>query len=228
MKISVMSLVAAAIVAGTIGYGTHLQAEKPPASRQMPHQVGLIDMAHVFQEYEKFKVLREDLKAEIERTDAEARQMLEKVTTVQTKLKEFKQGSPDYVRLEKQLLDGKSQYDAFRAGAQRDLMRKESQIYKQVYLEVSDAVQQYAKIYKYTLIMRFSRKTVDDSTTPPEIVQGMNKQVVYFRGDDDITDKVLRYLNAQYARTAGKKSNVGQAPRRQSPTRTASGGRGKK
>ena len=203
MKVTVTSILA--VLATTIALGTqaHAQARQAAPAASAPHKVGLIDMAHVFQEYEKFKVLREDLKAEIERTDAQARQSLDQVTGVQTRIKEFKQGSPEYVQLEKQLLDAKSKYDAFRAGAQRDLMRKESKIYKQIYLEVSDAVKKYADVYSYTLIMRFSRKTVDDSTTPPEIVQGMNKQVVYFRSDDDITDKVLRYLNNQYQNTGG-------------------------
>ena len=86
-------------------------------------------------------------------------------------------------------------------------MRRESQIYKTVYLEVSDAVQKYADYYKYTLIIRFDRQGLDDKATPPEVVQRMNKQVVFHRTDDDITDAVLQYLNRLYEKSNPSKAS---------------------
>ena len=181
------------------------------AAEVLPHKVGLIDMGHVFQEYDKFKLLRDELKTEIEASDASAKQFLDQSQTLQAKIKEFKQDSQKYVEIEKQLLQVKSDFEAFRAGAQRDLMRRESQIYKSVYMEVADAVREYAKYYKYTLVIRFNRKNVGASEAPGDIVQGMNRQVVYFQDRDDITDKVLRYLNNNYRKQAARPA---AAPRR--------------
>lgn len=181
----------------------------------LPHKVGLIDMAHVFQNYQKFEVLREDLKGQIAQSDKQAKQMAAKMKGMQEQMKELKSGSAAYVELEKKLLKAKSEFDAFSQGARRDLMRKESQIYKTIYLEVADAVQKYAAYYNYTLIIRFNRQALDEKATPPEVVQRMNKQVVYFRPDDDITDSVLNYLNKQYQRSSAA------APAGRSATRPA-------
>lgn len=183
-------LLAAAVTGPTTAYGQ--------AGESVPHQVGLIDMAHVFQNYKKFEDLREGLKAEIAKSDSQAKQMAEAMKSLQAEMADFESGSATYVEAEKRLLKMKSEFDAFTQGARRDLMRRESQIYKTVYLEVSDAVQKYASYYKYTLIIRFDRQALDDKATPPEVVQRMNKQVVFYRTDDDITDAVLQYLNRLY------------------------------
>ena len=199
MKHLLISALTVAILGSVAGVNTASAQAKPadPA-----HKVGLIDMGHVFQEYAKFKKLREGLQSEIQKSDAQAKQYLDKSQNLQKKIKTFQQGSTQYAQIEKQLLEVKAQFEAFRAGAQRDLMRKESQIYKQCYVDVSKAVGEYAKYYNYTLIMRFNRKDVTESEAPGEIVNSMNRQVIWHRPKDDITDSVLNYLNKQYGQTA--------------------------
>lgn len=195
--------VCVAIIAALAGNSAAPAFAQGQASEKIPHKVGLIDMAHVFQNYKKFEVLREDLKAEIAKSDAQAKTMADAMKSVQEQMADMKSGSPAYVEAEKKLLKAKSEFDAYTQGARRDLMRRESQIYKTVYLEVTDAVNKYAEYYKYTLIMRFNRQALDDKATPPEVVQRMNKQVVFHRTDDDITDSVLNYLNKLYEKSAG-------------------------
>ena len=113
---------------------------------------------------------------------------------------------------ETKMLKLKGEFDAFRASVQRELVRKESQIYKQVYVEVSKTVQQYCQYYNYTLVMRFSRKSVDESEAPGDIVNGMNRQVVYFQPQDDITDSVLKVLNQRWEKKTGR-TTTGPSPR---------------
>ena len=221
MKRILLALVAVTVIAGT----TNLPGQGRPQTKRnpnvpLPHRVGLIDMAFVFQEYDKFEALRGDLKEEIERTDAHGRKYLEEIQRLQEQLKALKADSNQYAQLEKQALEIKSKYDGFVASSRRDLMRKESQIYKTVYLETSDAVREFARIYNYTLIMRFSRKSVDDSASPPEIVKNMNRQVVFFRDDDDITDKILNYLNSTYKKTSSGGTRTSRRPAGTQPSQT--------
>lgn len=166
------------------------------------HKVGLIDMAHVFKNYEKFTALREELKAEIQQSDAKAKAMAEQIQAVQKEMQDFKQGSPEYLAREKQLAQAASDFEAFRKVAQRDFLRKESRIYHTIYMEVTDTVKKYASIYNYTLIIRFNRENLD-TDDPKKLIQGMNRQVVFHRADDDITLSVLDYLNRNYAKTSG-------------------------
>ena len=178
------------------------QNNAPRKTSSVVHKVGLIDMAHVFKNYEKFTALREELKTEIQQSDAKAKAMAEQIQAVQKEMQDFKQGSPEYLAREKQLAQAASDFEAFRKVAQRDFLRKESRIYHTIYMEVTETVQKYAKIYNYTLIMRFNRESLD-TDDPKKLIQGMNRQVVFHRADDDITLSVLDYLNRNYKSQAG-------------------------
>jgi Skp family chaperone for outer membrane proteins len=172
-------------------------AEAPTA-----HKVGLIDMAEVFKEYEKFKTLRESLQADIEKSEAQAKAMIQEMQKLQEQAKtgQFKEDSPQFKQLEQQLIAKKSELEAFRAGQQREFLRKESEIYKQVYLETQDMVSLYAKHFGYTLVMRFNRNSVETADNPQEVIQSMNRQVVFHRTGDDITNPVLQKLNEVYSK----------------------------
>ena len=167
------------------------------------HRVGLIDMAHVFQNYKKFENLRNDLQAEIEKSDAQAKTMVDRLKAMQEELKKFSAGSPEYTQAEKQILQAKADFDSFRASTQRKLAARESEMFKTIYSDVTKAVKLYAEYKQYNVVMRFNRKGIDDTTSPAEAVQTMNKTVIYFQNSNDITDVVLGYLNREYGKSAG-------------------------
>ena len=126
--------------------------------------------------------------------------MVENLQNLQAQLTsgELEEGSPDYTKLEEQLLKSQSDLESFRRVAQRDFFKKEADLYKTVYLEVEDLVQKYANYHGYTLVLRFERDDVDAADNPRDIISGMNRQVVYYRSQDDITDAILTYLNKRW------------------------------
>lgn len=168
------------------------------------HKVALIDMAHLFNEYNKFKDLREQLKGEITQKDETAKLMQKELQAMAAQIKSgsLKPGSPDYEKIETKILNMNSQFEIFKKKAKRDFVLREAQIYKEVYLEVAKAVDQYATFYKYTAVLRFSRKKVDETDDPRELIKNMNNQVVWSDKNADITDEVLKYLNGRYKPTA--------------------------
>lgn len=197
----------------------------PAATTAATHQVGLIDMAHVFKNYQKFSALTESLQSEIEQTDAEAKTLVQKIQQLQGQLSSgsLQEGSPEFTRLESDMLKAQTDLESFKRVAQRDFLRKEAEIYKTVYLEVEDAVQRYASYYKYTLVLRFSRDNVNEATDPKEIINGMNRQVVHFRSEDDITDPILDYLNSAWQKQNGGQPAGGAATKTPETKRPASG-----
>jgi Skp family chaperone for outer membrane proteins len=216
VKKLIFATVAAALVAGFLvgtrsGVGQETTATSPAAG---PHQVGLIDMAQVFKEYEKFKTLSDGLRAEVEASDEEAKVKIEELQTIQAQLTSgtLTEGSAEFTALEQSLVSKSSELETFRKMKQRDFLRAEADIYKTVYLEVQDAVQKYARYYKYTLIMRFNRDKVEDAENPQEIIQSMNRPVVFHRAEDDLTDPILNFLNGEYRKTAGLNTPAGTAP----------------
>lgn len=170
------------------------QNGKAAAVDNSPHKVGLIDMALLFSKYKKFANLREDLKVEIESADASLKAQLEKIKKLQLEMKDLAPSSAQYVAAEKKITELAAGAEAERKNLQRRFMREETKIYQTVYREVLDAVNKYAGIYHYTLIIRFSREEAENDD-PQKVMQALQRQVVFNREEDDITDAVLRYLN---------------------------------
>ena len=194
-----------AVAAATAGFAmAPAQAqEKAAAAAAGTHQVGLIDMAHVFKNYDKFKSITEDMQGDAKKAQADAEAMVEQMKQVQTKMQSLQEGSEDYIKNETQILTLQTKLESFRKVQQREFLRKEAEIYKTVYMEVQEAVQKYAKYYKYTLIIRFNRQSVDAAENPQEIITSMNRQVVYYRDQDDLTDPILNFLNDEYKKASG-------------------------
>lgn len=163
-----------------------------------PHKVGLIDMAFLFSKYDKFEALRGDLKAEIETADATLKVRLEKIKLLQEEMKALVPSSKEFTDREKKITEMLGAAEAEKKNLQRKFMRDETKIYQQVYREVLDAVNKYAALYKYTLIVRYSREEAAEGDDPQKVMQSLQRQVVFNRPQDDITDKVLNYLNKGY------------------------------
>lgn len=221
------SVVAALTLVGLYAANVSAQATKPatgaaaaPAATNAPHKVALIDMAYVFKNYEKFNNLREDLKAEVAQGEESAKKMAEALKNLQAQMKTFQESSPEYTRAEQQLAKQSAEFEAFRRAAQRDFLKKESQIYHTVYMDTADMVAKYANHFNYTLVMRFNREELDTDNAQ-KLIEGMNRQVVFHRPEDDITDPVTDALNRQFKQQAsGATKPATAAPRTATPPRT--------
>ena len=161
-------------------------------------------MAHIFKNYEKFKDQTAGLQKLAEEAEAKAQAMMEEGKKGQEQLQALVAGSPDYGALEAKLIKLKTELETFRQVEQQKIVRQQADVYKTIYLEVQDVVNRYAAYYKYTLVIRFNRADVADAGNPQAIIQNMNRQVVYYQTQDDITDPILTHLNDQYKKTAAK------------------------
>lgn len=226
MKKLIQSAFPIAVLAGLLSVGTTVwsQSGKPgkasakdaAATEGRPHKVGLIDMAHVFKHYEKFEYLREDLKLKIADSEGRAKQMAESIKSLQSQMKGFKEGSDEFGQVEQKLAAASAEFETFRRSTQREILKEESQIYHQIYMEVADAVKKYSKYYGYTLVLRFNREDLNPED-PQGLIQGMNRQVVFHQEEDDMTNSVLQHLNDKFKEANGS----GAASKK--PVREASG-----
>ena len=205
MKRTILGAFALALLAGVLtlsGNAWSQNKEAPaPAASNTPHKVGLIDMAHVFKNYKKFEALREELKDEIAASEAKAKEMQTDLAEMQKAMKGLTEGGPEFTKAEGAIVKKAADFESFRRTASREFLQKESKIYLLVYNETSAAVKKYADFHKYSLIIRFNREELD-TENPQNLLQGMNRQVVYHHEEDDITPSVLEFLNRKYTSTA--------------------------
>jgi outer membrane protein len=222
VKKFIQSASAVAVLAGVLSLGNTAWSQggrgAAPAEEGRPHRVGLIDMAHVFKNYKKFDSLREDLKAQIADSEKQAKAMAAEIKSVQDEMKQLKEGSPDFAKKEQDLAKMTAEFETFRRSTQREILKEESAIYHTVYMEVADAVRKYSNHYKYTLVLRFNREDLNPED-PQGLIQGMNRQVVFYLPEDDMTDSVLDYLNKKFAegQKGSRPAKEAAAPRKSTP-----------
>jgi outer membrane protein len=218
VKKLIVSLSAVAALSAVLLTATHTKGQggNPQAAARAPrpHQIGLIDMAYVFNNYEKFKALQESVQAGLKKTQEDAQKMIDAMKAKGELIKsgEIKKDSPEYRKIEAELISMQAQLEALGKVTQNENLRKEAEIYRQIYLEVQDTIKIYADHYGYTLIIRFDRESVADSTDPQQVLQRLTRQVVYHRGEDDLTMVILNQLNKQYQSSAGRPAGAASAP----------------
>lgn len=187
---------------------TSAAAAAAPAA-EPPHKIALIDMGRVFKEYKKIEALKEDWKAEFSVSEESAKKQSGQIQKIIEEMKQFKTGSPEFIKLEKQQTQMAAEFESFRKNSQRDLIRKEAELLKTVYLEAMEVVGRFADKFGYTMVMRFNSETFDgDDMNKMQLV--MNRVIVYHRPEDDLTDGVIKYLNSTYDRSL--KQAAGGAP----------------
>lgn len=188
----------AALAVGTLLVPRIVSAQAP----ERPHQIGLIDMGHIFQNYKKFKDQTTSLQAKADGAQKQVEAKMELLRGLQEKMQTVVAGSPEFAQMEAEGIKITTELQAFRQVEQREIIRQQAELYKQIYMEVQKAVGMYAKHYQYTLIIRFNRQEVSEAGKPEEIVQNMNRQVVYYQQQDDLTDPILQFLNDSYDKAA--------------------------
>lgn len=205
---SLASFLVTAFGQGTSATGKKSSATAPAQQAEAPHKIGLIDMGRVFKEYKKFEALREDWKAELATNEEQAKQMAGRIQKVIEQMKTYKSGDENFIKLEKQQTQMAAEFESFRKNSQRELMRKEADIYKTVYLETMEVIEKFAEHYGYTLVMRFNSENVEGEDLQ-KLQIGLNRVIVYHRGEDDLTDGVVSHLNKLYERSSKSGSGVG-------------------
>ncbi len=175
--------------------------EAPPADAAAaapPARIGLIDMAYVFKHYRKFGVLQEAIRTEFAEEDLKAKRMASEADLLANQLQKLPEGSDERAAIEQQLIKRKAEFESFRKTAQREILKQESQLYRTIYLEVSDAIRDHARAEGFRTILRFSREDIDATSDPKEILQVLNRAVPYYDPEDDITDAIVEVLNENY------------------------------
>lgn len=217
-------LTGAALLAAASPLAVHAQnrASAPaarPAAGTSIGKVGLVDVGHIFTHYEKLKANRDALQEEMKTSDVKLKQYQDQAQAITEQLKSgtIVKGSEQWTELEKQFTEINAKGQAEMSNLRREFIRKEVQMYKQIYDEVAFTVGQYAQARHYSLVLRYQRESEAEEAAgiedPNQIMSRVNQLVVYHQDTDDITDEILKYMNEQYQRTAARPAGaVPQAP----------------
>lgn len=173
----------------------------------------MLDVSFVFKNHTGFKARTAALKTEVEQVQQRLKVEKEAIDKMILNLKDLqktKPGSLEVNQLEEEIARRQADLEIQSRLQNKEFMQKEAQIYHAIYKELEEEVGYFATQNRIDAVMRFNGDSVD-SQQPNEIIRHVNKQVVWFAQDLDITKIILDRLNRRYGgatqpREAGRPS----------------------
>ena len=201
----------AASVALIVLVGMYASAQIPGRQPVRPAYSGspiaLVDVSFIFKEHLRFKASMDQMKADVERAEADVKSIRTNIMRLAKQLDELNKGSLDHKKLEEEITQRQANL-AVRVQLQKnEFLQREAKIYFQTYQQVLYTVENYAKRNGISMVLRFNGDPVD-MAVPQSVLQHINKPVVWYAQDRDITKVVLDELNRTPVGNPGSRMGV--------------------
>ncbi len=194
------------------------QTSRPPAStparpvastRPVAGPVALVDISYVFKNHSGFNGAMEQMKNEVKAFEEQFRARQQALAKERDRMNQFNPGSQNYVSLERSIADQAAKLQVDMQLKKKEFLEREAKLYYQVYMEVTEAIREYADMNRISLVLRHNGDKIDPNDRA-SVLQGVNRAIVYQRGLD-ITRPILDRVNRK--RMATRPSTNGRPPR---------------
>jgi len=182
------------LVSGSLGWAQQLPAVHPSRAPQRAPVIALLDVSYIFKNYTRFKAMMSEMKADVDRAEAAVKKERERLMGAAERLKELRQGTPDYKTLEESLTKESAEVQARIQLQKKEFLQKEARIYYMVYQEISQEADYYCRNNGIDMVLRFNGDPVDVDK-PDDVLRDINKPVIWYAKDRDITPIILDALN---------------------------------
>jgi len=192
-QVSILTIMAAAAISVCVAGNSQAQAPNPAGANASKYGVAVVDIPYVFKNYERFRATSENMKKEMETIDANVKAERSQIAATEQERSKYNPGTAEYKKLDEEMARQMAEFQLKTSKLQKDFMERQAKLYYQTYLEVVDAVNQYAKSHNIGMVLRFNGEPVDPNRRE-DVMRDINKQVVV-QDRLDITPDVLTLLN---------------------------------
>ena len=188
----------AASVASIVLVSIYAPAQTPgrqpvrPAYNAAP--VALVDISYIFKKHLRFKAKMEQMKADVVRAEEDVKTQRTMIIRLAEQLRELRSGTPDYKSLDEEITKRQADLSVRVNLQKKEFLQNEAKIYHDTYQEVLYEVDHFAKANGIAMVLRFNGDPVDIDE-PQSVLTHINKPVVWYSQDRDITKVVLDKLN---------------------------------
>lgn len=181
---SVVCVVAVACLAG------------PIAQAADPFPIAILNMDRVFKTHQPLLDQLAPIQEETKKLQETAQLRQVEIETVANQVRKAEPGSPEFQRLQAQLVKLNHELRQFAESGQQTVQKKESAVYLAFYRTLDDEVRKYAKAHGLKLVLRQQNSSLDENQPLAEILKSLNRSIIYEDGLD-ITEEILKALDAR-------------------------------
>jgi Skp family chaperone for outer membrane proteins len=172
-------------------------------SMQPPGGIAFLDITKVFKNHARFNELMAELKGDETKAEAAMKGEVDYVNKMMEDLKGIKAGTEEYSMREQEIARRRADMNVRIQLQRREFLVREAKIYNQVYQEVAKEVEMFAAANGISTVIRVTGDPVDPNN-PQEVLTNINKPVIFFNRNLDITGAILDRLNRDAGRPAGQ------------------------
>lgn len=166
----------------------------PPAAAQATTTIAVIDIAKIFKGHHRFNQMMGDIKKDIEEFDGIVKAETGRLKSMGEALQQYKTGSLEYKTKEEELARLSSDLQVKVGLKKKELLEQEARVYYSVYRELENTVARFAQANRITMVLRFNSEDMKEEDRN-SVLQGVNRAVVYYHPNLDVTNYVLFELN---------------------------------
>jgi len=171
-----------------------------PTGLPEPLRIGVVDFSRFLDGYDKMK----DADAQFLETQKSLRKEADaraaEINRLNATLAMHTPGSDAYAKTEKDILQKRAEYDTWTKMKTSELLDRERDVVRALYLDVEKAAADYARANRLSVVLKTDKADLGVTSISDLHLMLRMKQVLYFSTDVDITDAVLAALNADYRR----------------------------
>jgi len=192
-KAVVAALIAAALMTFGLAYAQAPMGTNPAGANAAKYNIAVVDISYIFKKHERFKTSMDTMKKEMETIEAELKADREKIAGQEQQRNAFNPGSAEYKKMDEDIARQMADFNLKMGKLRKEFLEREAKVYYQTYLEIVDAVTQYAKSQHIGLVLRFNGEPVDPNRRD-DVLREINKPVVV-QDQIDITPDILLLVN---------------------------------
>lgn len=169
-----------------------------PARSDEAPPIAVLNMDRIFKTHKPLQDQLAPVREEAKKLQETVQLRQAEIETVATQIRKTDPGTPDFQRLQAQLLKLNGELQQLAQSGQQSIQKQESTIYLVFYRTLDEEVTKYAKAKGLKLVIRQQDSSLDDNQPLQEILKSLNRSIIYQDGLD-ITDDILKALGTRAA-----------------------------
>jgi Skp family chaperone for outer membrane proteins len=157
----------------------------------------VVDVDHILDNHPTFIKDMESMKAEYQKTmeDFEARR--KKLASEAEQLNgALSPDSAEFKQKQESLVQADSKMRLEVVNKEKEFGERQARLILDTYNQIVGGVNGAAQYFKYDMVVRYSRKQISNMNAkkPPTVQMGLDREVIYFNPQHDLTDTVIAML----------------------------------